>query len=65
MRVFSRDLGKYCTVVSMTQLKEAKESGIPEAKIEVETHMNIYGQGEKPFFRKLGVTEVKYSELKF
>lgn len=65
MRAFSRDLGKYCTVVSVKQLKEAKESGIPEAKIQVETHMNIYGQGEKPFFRKLGVAEVKYSELKF
>jgi len=65
MRVFSRELGKYCTVVSTTQLKDAKASGIRDAKIQVETYMNIYGQGEKPFFRRLDVTEVLYHELKF
>lgn len=65
MRAFSRKLGKYCTIVSTKQFAEARELGIPEARITVETHVNIYGQQEKPFFRKLDVVEVKYSDLKF
>ncbi len=65
MRVFSRDLGKYCTVVSTKQLKEAQAADIPEAKITVELHVNIHEQKTKPFFRRIGTAEVKYGELKF
>ena len=65
MRVFAPKLKKYCTVVSTKQLKEARESGNPKAKIVVETHVNINGQGESPMFKKLDVIEVKYSDLKF
>ena len=65
MRAYSPTLRKYCTIVSTKQLKQAQESGIPEAKITVETHVNIYGLKETPFFRRLDVAEIKYSELKF
>ena len=65
MRVFSRGLGKYCTVVSMKQLKEAKESGIPEAMIVVEIYQNIHEQKVTPFYKRMGTAETKYSELKF
>ena len=65
MRVFSKGLNKYCTVVSTKQLKEAKEAGIPEAKIVVEVHVNVNGQGEAPRYKKLEVTETKYKDLKF
>jgi len=64
-RVFSPTLRKYCTVVSTKQLKEAQESGDRKAKIVVETHVNINGQGEQPVFKKLEIVEVKYSDLKF
>jgi hypothetical protein len=65
MRAFSGKLGKYCTVVSRTQLKEAQESGNPKAKVTVETHVNIYGLKEEPFFKKIETVDVKYSDLKF
>jgi len=65
MRVFSKGLGKYCTVVSTRQLKEAQEAGISEAKITVEVHVNMNGQKETPNYRKLEVTETKYKDLKF
>lgn len=65
MRVFSKGLGKYCTVVSTRQLRDAQEAGIPEAKIVVEVHMNVNGQGEKPHYKKLEVTEAKFKDLKF
>jgi hypothetical protein len=65
MRAYSPTLRKYCTVVSTKQLKEVQESGDSKATITVETHVNIYGLKETPFFRKLDVAEVKYSELKF
>ena len=65
MRVFSRVLGKYCTVVSTRQLKEAQDANIPEAKITVELHMNINEQKTKPFYKTIGRTEVRYCELKF
>lgn len=65
MRAFSPTLRKYCTVVSTKQLKQAQESGNAEAKITVETHVNIYGLKETPFFRRLDVAEIKHSELKF
>jgi hypothetical protein len=65
MRVFARELGKYCTVVSTKQLREAQAAGIPEAKITVELHMNIHEQKTKPFYKTVGKAEVKYGELKF
>lgn len=65
MRVFARDLGKYCTVVSSKQLKEAQDAGIPEAKITVEIHMNIHEQKTKPFYKRVGTAQAKYGELKF
>lgn len=65
MRAFSPTLRKYCTVVSTIQLKEAQESGMADAKITVETHINLYGLKEEPFFKKLQTVNVKHSELKF
>lgn len=65
MRVFSKGLGKYCTVVSTKQLKKAKEAGIPEAKITVEVYVNINGQKETPHYKKLELTETKFKDLKF
>ena len=64
MRVFARDLGKYCTVVSTKQLTEAQAADIPEAKITVEIHMNINDQKTKPFYKTVGRSEVKYADLK-
>ena len=65
MRAFAPKLKKYCTVVSTKQLREAQDSGRTDAKITVETHVNINGQGESPVFKKLDVVQVKYSDLKF
>ena len=65
MRVFSRDLGKYCTVVSTKQLRDAQSAGIPEAKITVEIHQNIHEQKVKPFYKTVGTAKVNYGELKF
>ena len=65
MRVFARDLGKYCTIVSTKQLKDAEIAGIPEAKITVEIQQNINDQKTKPFYKTVGKTEAKYGELKF
>lgn len=65
MRAFSRELGKYCTVVSSKQLRDAKALGIPEAKITVEFHQNIHEQKVKPFYKTMGRTQVSYGQLKF
>lgn len=65
MRVFARDLGKYCTVVSTKQLREAQDADIPEAKITVEIHMNINDQKTKPFYKTIGKAEASYGQLKF
>lgn len=65
MRVFARELGKYCTVVSSKQLRDAQAAGIPEAKITVEIHQNIYEQKVKPFYKTVGTAQVSYGELKF
>lgn len=64
MRVFARELGKYCTVVSTRQLREAQEAGLPEAKIVVEFHQNINDKKSEPFYKSVGKAEVKYSDLK-
>ena len=65
MRAFAKDLGKYCTVISSKQLRDAQEANIPEAKIAVEFHVNIHEQKTKPFYKKMGTAEVKFGELKF
>jgi hypothetical protein len=60
-----KEIVRYCTIVLPTQVKEARKSGDSRAKILVETHVNIHGIKEQPFYKKLDTIEVEYSQLKF
>jgi hypothetical protein len=64
MRAFVKYLGKYCTIVSTKQFKEAQESGNIGAKITVEFHQNINDQKTKPFYKTVGKAEIDYEYLK-